>query len=115
LNLSAIDALGADPLLNLIKLLGSWPLSTDTQSQWTVSQWNLNKAMAAVQSYGIGALFRFEVGMDMMNSSRNIIEIDQSGLTFSSNKVYSGDDADMYHNAFVAYFSDITSLLGGLY
>lgn len=81
-----IETLGARPMLDLLKVIGGWNI---TNSSFNIETWTLQKILQTVQNkYNIGALFSYAVGEDDRNSSRHVIQIDQSGLTLPTRENY---------------------------
>lgn len=81
-----IENLGAKPMLELLKTIGGWNV---TNSSFNIDTWSLQKILQTVQNkYNIGALFSYAVGEDDRNSSRHVIQIDQSGLTLPTRENY---------------------------
>lgn len=73
-------------MLDLLSKIGGWNI---TQSGFNVSTWSLQNILQIVQNkYNIGALFSYAVGEDDRNSSRHVIQIDQSGLTLPTRENY---------------------------
>lgn len=113
MNLSTPEAKGNEPMLRLIKNIGSWSLTSDPVSgNWSESSWNFEATLAKIHSYGVSPLFVLDVSPDDKNSSVNMIQIDQAGLSFPDFHSYIGNDSDMFHGAYVQYFTDIVRLLG---
>ncbi|XP_018323598.2 endothelin-converting enzyme homolog isoform X2 [Agrilus planipennis] len=108
-----IEELGAKPLVNLIKKLGGWNI---TNSNFNVSSWTLQNAMQILQNkYNIGALFSYLVGEDDRNSSRHILQIDQSGLTLPTRDHYLNKTKEHLKilKACLEYMTKVGVLLGG--
>lgn len=81
-----IEQLGAKPMLDLLKQIGGWNI---TDSGFNMNTWTLQKLLQIVQNkFNIGALFSYGVGEDEKNSSRHVLQIDQSGLTLPTRENY---------------------------
>lgn len=81
-----IEDLGAKPMLDLINKIGGWDI---TNRNFNISNWSLQNVLQIIQNkYNIGALFSYAVGEDDRNSSRHVIQIDQSGLTLPTRENY---------------------------
>ncbi|KAK9745200.1 Peptidase family M13 [Popillia japonica] len=92
-----IENLGAKPMLDLLVKIDGWNIS---KSNFSAAGCNLQKTLQIIQNeYCIGALFSYAVGEDDRNSSRHVIQIDQSGLTLPtchpdrSERINSADEA----------------------
>lgn len=70
-----IESKGAKPLLDLVKLVGSW---TVTNAVWNPEAWNFGQALTRIHKLKSMPLFYMFVGPDDKDSSRNIIQV-QSG------------------------------------
>lgn len=73
-------------MLDLLKQLGGWNI---TDGSFNESNWTLQKILQTVQNkYNIGAFFSYAVGEDDRNSTRHVLQIDQSGLTLPTRENY---------------------------
>ncbi|KAL9971069.1 hypothetical protein ACROYT_G023554 [Oculina patagonica] len=108
MNMTAINRKGAKPLLDMIKKLGGWNV---TQS-WDQSKFDFDKTLQAVQRYSVSAFFSTDVDADDKDSSKNIIKIDQGGLTLSR-IYYLKNMSDPILVAYLKYMTTIGVLLGG--
>jgi len=69
---NTIEALGAKPLLDLIKDIGGWNIS----GTWNVSSWKIQNTLETVHNkYNMAGLFYWMVGEDDRNSSRHVIQV----------------------------------------
>jgi len=60
----------------LIKKLGSWPVTSDAQSGvWSDSSWDLEDALNAAYLYKCFPFFTIVVGVDDKNSSSHVITV----------------------------------------
>lgn len=67
-----IEALGAKPMLQLLKDAGGWNIS----GVFNASAWNLQRTLHTLQNrYNMGGLFAWAVNEDDRNSSRHIIQV----------------------------------------
>ena len=108
------DLQGTKSLLALIQTLGSWPVTSGSISgTWQQSSWSFGDALSTAFSLGAAPFFSLGIGEDYMNNSVNILQADQSGLLFPSETVYTGQSEETFHTAYVNYFIDIGTLLGG--
>lgn len=113
MNLTTPETMGSEPMLRLIKNIGSWSLTSDPVSgNWSESSWNFEATLAKIHSYGVAPFFVLDVSPDDKNSSVNMIQIDQAGLSLPDFQSYVGNESDMFHGAYVRYFTDIVQLLG---
>lgn len=115
-NTSTVEDLGNKPLLQLIKELGSWSLTPDDpsgSSQWDEDSWDFMKTLKITHSYKGNAFFSMWVSADDKNSSRNILQFDQSGLSLSSPKEYKRNSTEKLHKALIKFATRVGILLGG--
>ena len=105
----AIDALGASPVLTLLSGLDFWQPSSSSASAevWTENDWQgLSLALAWMFQHEIYPGFYAFVSADAKNSSRNVINIGQSGLGLPDRSYYLEPDADVvegYKNILQGY------------
>ncbi|KAK4877932.1 hypothetical protein RN001_010438 [Aquatica leii] len=107
-----IEALGAKPMINLMNKIGGWNV---TNNNFSISSWSLQNVLQLIQNkYNIGALFSYVVGEDDRNSSRHVIQIDQSGLTLPTRDHYLNATAnEKLLKAYSDYMTKVGVLLGG--
>ncbi|XP_066144511.1 endothelin-converting enzyme homolog isoform X2 [Euwallacea fornicatus] len=108
-----VDALGAKPMLDLIAKLGGWNVTTEG---FNITNWTLQNTLQIVQNrLNVGALFSYGVGEDDRNSSRHVLQLDQSGLALPTRDNYINKTAE--HKkilaAYLDYMTKIGVLLGG--
>lgn len=84
LDLTTIENMGADPLLELINRTGGWSLVMGSDSGWSVN----STYFLMEKVYGSSAFLTMDVAIDDKNSSKHILEFQQSGLTLSSPSAY---------------------------
>ena len=73
-------------MLKLLKDIGGWNI---TDSNFSVSRWSFQRTLQLVQNqYSVGGLFSYGVGEDDKNSTRHVLQIDQSGLTLPTRDHY---------------------------
>ena len=78
-----IESLGAQPMLNLLKKIGGWNISTSAGKSFNVSAWNLQSIIITLQNrYNMGGLFSWAVGEDDRNSSRHVIQVSMLTVIF---------------------------------
>ncbi|XP_028131382.1 endothelin-converting enzyme homolog isoform X3 [Diabrotica virgifera virgifera] len=108
-----VEALGAKPMITLIEKLGGWNI---TSTGFDVNSWTLQNITQIIQNkYNIGGLFSYAVGEDDRNSSRHVLQIDQSGLTLPTRDNYLNmtKDHKKVLDAYLEYMTKVGVLLGG--
>ncbi|HEX8636732.1 MAG TPA: M13 family metallopeptidase, partial [Pyrinomonadaceae bacterium] len=100
---AAIEAAGAKPLDPYLKQIDKIQTAKDLQRQ-----------IAAFHSAGLPVLFGFGVGADAKNSTVNIINASQGGLSLPNRDFYTKDDAKSVETRakFVEYMTNMFKLLG---
>lgn len=67
-----VEALGAQPLLDLLDTIGGWNIS----GNFTIERWSLQNSMHILQNvYNMGGLFSWAVNEDDRNSTRYVIQV----------------------------------------
>ncbi|CAH1165627.1 unnamed protein product [Phyllotreta striolata] len=108
-----MEARGAQPMLDLLRKIGGWNV---TESGFDVDKWSLQNITQIVQNrYNIGGLFSYAVGEDDKNSTRHILQIDQSGLTLPTRDNYLNktEEHKKILDAYLDYMTKVGVLLGG--
>ncbi|XP_044589355.1 endothelin-converting enzyme homolog [Cotesia glomerata] len=114
-----IETLGAEPMIDLLKVVGDWNITNTNRSitdrGFNVSNWNLQSSMHVLQNvYNMGGLFSWAVNEDDRNSTRHIIQIDQGGLTLPTTDNYlNKTEHAKVLAAYLDYMTKIGVLLGG--
>lgn len=107
---TTINTIGSKPLLKIIADLGGWNIASTT---WNEAKFSLQEMLTAVQrNYSVAAFFSMGVDADDKNSSRNIIKVDQSGLTLPRT-LYLSNLSNPKLMAYLKYMTTVGSLLGG--
>lgn len=100
---AAIEKAGVAPLASYFKSIDKIKNAKDLQRQ-----------IAAMHNAGIPALFNFGAGADAKNSSMNIANINQGGLSLPNRDFYTKDDAKSAETRakFVEHLTNMFKLLG---
>ncbi|XP_043926611.1 endothelin-converting enzyme-like 1 [Protopterus annectens] len=108
INLSMLDQMGAKPMLEVIDNCGGWDLSGEQKG----TKWDINELLYKTQGvYSTAVFFSLTVNLDDKNSSRNIIRVDQDGLTLPERTLYLGQDEESL-KILTAYLTLMERLLG---
>ncbi|KAJ8939317.1 hypothetical protein NQ314_011175 [Rhamnusium bicolor] len=107
-----VETLGAKPMLELLRKLGGWNI---TESGFDINTWTLQNITQTIQNkYNIGGLFSYAVGEDDRNSSRHVLQIDQSGLSLPTRENYlNKTEHAKVLEAYLEYMTKVGVLLGG--
>ncbi|XP_078040555.1 M13 family metallopeptidase neprilysin 2 isoform X2 [Augochlora pura] len=111
MNKTLIEKRGLQPLLNILKKLGGWPLLegenwNETEFDWKESVYRFRKT-----GYSINCFIDFSIGVDLKNSTRRIIDLDQASLRLPREYLSKGFD-DKIVQAYYNYMVDIATILG---
>ncbi|EDV26135.1 uncharacterized protein TRIADDRAFT_37639 [Trichoplax adhaerens] len=107
MNLTIIDQYGGQPLIQLMKKLQPWKLSSDRD--WIADHWDFNQALIESHFLGGGGLFLIYANTDPGNSSRIILQAAQAGTGLSSRHYYLSNSSLLGN--YKVYMMDIFKLL----
>lgn len=107
-----VENLGSKPMLILLKKLGGWNI---TESGFNITNWSLQQRIQLIQNrYNVGGFFSYVVGEDDKNSSRYILQVDQSGLALPTRDYYlNKTEHAKVLDAYLDYMTKVGVLLGG--
>ncbi|XP_055543996.1 neprilysin-2-like isoform X1 [Wyeomyia smithii] len=112
MNKTRIEEKGTKPLLDILDILGGWPVLKgdmwDTDSSWS---WVKSVKDFRQQGYSTDYFFDFSVGTDLKNSTRRIIDTDQAALGISREYLVKGFESPIV-SAYYSYMVDMAVLLG---
>ncbi|MFT7804508.1 membrane metallo-endopeptidase-like 1 isoform X2 [Arapaima gigas] len=92
MNESVIEQRDSQPLMELIDLLGGWPMASEGWVRNEETRWSLEDSLAILNSrFHKKVLVDLFVWTDDRNSSQHIIYIDQPGLGMPSRDYYFSD------------------------
>ncbi|XP_076754338.1 M13 family metallopeptidase neprilysin 2 isoform X2 [Xylocopa sonorina] len=111
MNKTVIEKQGLKPLLDILKNLGGWPVLEGDQwdedgFNWTESVYKFRK-----MGYSVDYFIDFSVGVDLKNSTKRIIDLDQAYLGLSREYLSKGFE-DKIVQAYYSYMVDIAVILG---
>ncbi|XP_045509587.1 neprilysin-2 [Colias croceus] len=111
MNRTAIEARGIQPLLDMLRNLGGWPVldgdNWDERSfSWTDAVYKFRHA-----GYSVDYFLDFSISVDVKNSTNRIIDLDQASLGLSREYLNRGFK-DKLVQAYYEYMVDIAALLG---
>lgn len=110
MNTEAIEVLGAEPLLALLKELGGWPvLEGDT---WNNSDYDWVQQMARLRNYNNDILISEWVAADITNSSNHIIQLDQPELGLPGREYFINPGDYQYREAYLDLMLNVAQMLG---
>ncbi|KAI8430848.1 hypothetical protein MSG28_000996 [Choristoneura fumiferana] len=111
MNRSAIEARGTAPLLDMLRRLGGWPVLDG--ASWDEASFSWEKSVYKFRSagYSVDYFLDFSIGVDVKNSTKRIIDLDQASLGLSREYLNRGL-SDKLVQAYYDYMVDIAVLLG---
>ncbi|CAH2037158.1 unnamed protein product, partial [Iphiclides podalirius] len=101
---------GHQPLLDLLDLLGGWPI---LNPDWNDSKFNWLELMAKLRVYNNDILISEWVGPDIKNSDEFVIQFDQTSLGLPTRDYFLQESNKVYLDAYKTYLTTIALLLGG--
>ncbi|CAG4955091.1 unnamed protein product [Colias eurytheme] len=111
MNRTAIEARGIQPLLDMLRNLGGWPVLDG--DNWDESSFSWTEAVYKFRhaGYSVDYFLDFSISVDVKNSTNRIIDLDQASLVLSREYLNRGFK-DKLVQAYYEYMVDIAALLG---
>lgn len=100
---------GLQPLLDLLKQLGGWPV---LDPEWNGNNFNWLDLVAQLRLYNNDVFIVEWVGPDIKNSDENIIQFDQTSLGLPTRDYFLHDSNAQYLEAYRIFMEAIMNLLG---
>ncbi|XP_013133397.1 PREDICTED: membrane metallo-endopeptidase-like 1 [Papilio polytes] len=111
MNKSAIEARGIQPLLDIMKGLGGWPVLEGDKWNESAFEWQDSVFRFRTSGYSVDYFLDFSISVDVKNSTKRIIDLDQASLGLSREYLSHGLE-DKLVKAYYTYMVDIAVLLG---
>ncbi|XP_017031208.1 neprilysin-2 isoform X2 [Drosophila kikkawai] len=112
MNKTLIETLGAEPIKRVAEKLGGWPLikgeSWNADDSWTWQE-QVKKFRAA--GFSMDYIIDFSIGVDLQNSTKRLIDLDQSALALSREYLVKGFNETLV-TAYYEYMVDVAVLFG---
>ncbi|XP_016962478.1 neprilysin-2 isoform X2 [Drosophila biarmipes] len=112
MNKTLIEALGAEPITRVAEKLGGWPLirgdSWNADDSWT---WQEQVKKFRSAGFSMDYIIDFSIGVDLQNSTKRLIDLDQSSLALSREYLVKGFNETLV-TAYYDYMVDISVLFG---
>ncbi|XP_073937647.1 membrane metallo-endopeptidase-like 1 isoform X3 [Castor canadensis] len=95
MNESLIEKRDSQPLLNILEVVGGWPVAMDKWNETIGPKWELERQLAVMNTqFNRRVLIDLFIWNDDQNSSRHIIYIDQPTLGMPSREYYLSDGSN---------------------
>ncbi|EDW13650.2 neprilysin-2 isoform X3 [Drosophila mojavensis] len=112
MNKTLIESLGATPIAKIAKSLGGWPLiegdNWNKDDTWT---WQEQVKKFRKAGFSMDYIIDFSIGVDLQNSTKRIMDLDQSALALSREYLVKGMNETLVQ-AYYDYMVDIAVLFG---
>ncbi|XP_044313044.1 neprilysin-2 isoform X1 [Drosophila rhopaloa] len=112
MNKTLIETLGPEPITRVAEKLGGWPLikgdSWNADDSWT---WQEQVKKFRTAGFSMDYIIDFSIGVDLQNSTKRLIDLDQSSLALSREYLVKGFNETLV-TAYYDYMVDIAVLFG---
>lgn len=109
MNYEILEQRGLNPLMELLKELGGWPV---LDSNWNETQFDWLKLTAQLRLYNNDIFIVEWVAPDIKNSQENIIQFDQTSLGLPTRDYFLQPSNADYLEAYTEYMAEVIHLLG---
>ncbi|XP_058793347.1 neprilysin-2-like isoform X3 [Phymastichus coffea] len=111
MNKSLIEEQGLDPLHKILKELGGWPVLMG--DKWNDGDFNWKESVYKNRKYGysIDLFIDFSIGVDLKNSTKRVLDLDQASLGLSREYLTKGLKNEIV-KAYYDYMVDLAVILG---
>ncbi|KAJ1527249.1 hypothetical protein ONE63_008774 [Megalurothrips usitatus] len=112
LNTEAVEAEALSPLLEEMGALGGWPMAMEAES-WDEASFSWQAVLTRLLAqWSIAPLFVVYVFTDKMDSSRNVITVDQPALTLARRMLVEPAAYRSQHSALLTWMSGAAAEVG---
>ncbi|XP_073661561.1 membrane metallo-endopeptidase-like 1 [Tursiops truncatus] len=113
MNESEIEERDSQPLLDILKAVGGWPVATDKWSESVGARWELEQQLAVMNAqFNRRVLIDLFIWNDDQNSSQHIIYIDQPTLGMPSREHYFNEGSDQkVREAYLQFMTSVATML----
>ncbi|XP_070505219.1 neprilysin-2-like [Chironomus tepperi] len=111
MNKTLIEQRGTKPLTDIHEQLGGWPVLMG--NDWNESKWTWQQSVKDFNKYGYSTdyIFDFSIDIDLKNTTKRLVDIDQSALGLSREYLSKGLDNPIVQ-AYHSYQVDLAVLYG---
>ncbi|XP_075801784.1 membrane metallo-endopeptidase-like 1 isoform X3 [Microtus pennsylvanicus] len=113
MNESVIEKRDSQPLLDILDVVGGWPVAMDKWSEMVGPKWELERQLAVLNSqFNRRVLIDLFIWNDDQNSSRHVIYIDQPTLGMPSREYYfSEGNSHKVREAYLQFMVSVATML----
>ncbi|XP_036112837.1 membrane metallo-endopeptidase-like 1 [Molossus molossus] len=113
MNESIIEKRDSQPLLDVLEVLGGWPVATEKWTDTVGQNWELEQQLAVMNSqFNRRVLIDLFIWNDDQNSSRHIIYVDQPTLGMPSREYYFQDGSNKkVRDAYLRFMVSLVTML----
>uniref|UniRef100_A0A2K6K9V8 Membrane metalloendopeptidase like 1 n=1 Tax=Rhinopithecus bieti TaxID=61621 RepID=A0A2K6K9V8_RHIBE len=113
MNQNVIEKRGSQPLLDILEVVGGWPVAMDRWNETVGLKWELERQLALMNSqFNRRVLIDLFIWNDDQNSSRHIIYIDQPTLGMPSREYYfNGGSNRKVREAYLQFMVSVATML----
>ncbi|XP_025283206.1 membrane metallo-endopeptidase-like 1 isoform X11 [Canis lupus baileyi] len=113
MNQSVIEKRDSQPLLNILDVMGGWPVTMDKWNQSVGPKWELEQQLALMNTqFNRRVLIDLFIWNDDQNSSRHIIYIDQPTLGMPSREYYFNEGSNRkVREAYLQFMMSVAMML----
>ncbi|XP_006871796.1 PREDICTED: membrane metallo-endopeptidase-like 1 [Chrysochloris asiatica] len=113
MNESMIEKRDSQPLLDILEVVGGWPVATNNWTKTTGLRWELEQQLAMMNTqFNKRLLIDLFIWNDDQNSSRHIIYIDQPTLGMPSREYYfNGGSSQKVREAYLQFMISVATML----
>ncbi|XP_058530407.1 membrane metallo-endopeptidase-like 1 [Ochotona princeps] len=113
MNESVIEKRDSQPLLDILDIVGGWPVAMDNWNETVGPRWELERQLAVLNTqFNKRVLIDFFIWNDDQNSSRHIIYIDQPSLGMPSREYYfHGGTNKKVRDAYLQFMTSVALML----
>ncbi|XP_037924758.1 neprilysin-2 isoform X2 [Hermetia illucens] len=111
MNKTLIEQKGTQPIVEIAEKLGGWPVIKG--DAWDENSWTWQDSVKNFRKYGFSMdyILDFSVGIDLKNSTRRVIDLDQAAIGVSREYLVKGLE-DKIVRAYYDYMVDMAVLFG---
>ncbi|XP_012886968.1 PREDICTED: membrane metallo-endopeptidase-like 1 [Dipodomys ordii] len=113
MNESMIEKRDSQPLLNILEVVGGWPVAMDRWNETIGPKWELERQLAVMNAqFNRRVLIDLFIWNDDQNSSRHIIYIDQPTLGMPSREYYFNEGSNQkVREAYLQFMMSVATML----